>query len=806
MGERMKKVVSMIIAVSMLIFGVGLLTSCKKNKSPSYDYSINISITKDGIIKFKQPKVITESGDECYNNNGRYYKYYALNNSAETFLSANDIPSESDGDYYIMSYDVKKFGNYEVGEPYTFEVERHNAYLGYLYKYYGNNYETYVRKDYGVDAENDIQFTVDENGNFMTLSEYYSTGVKEITTLYPLEECLTVGCSTITGNAFVVNMTNGKQIEFAIPLNFTNQINTGASGTNGTATYKIGNKTFTYNYSVADVNANITSSNGDTKYYTINNIDVGKKSSVSIGNYYGTTSAEKEKSHNVVYTAFSKSGLNSIKHVKQLACYIDLKAGDLEGFNNLETLIISTGGVKIYELFNGNIPASLKTVMIHYSDSIPDYFFYGCSGLKNVYMSSRVSSVSENSFAGLGNVENMIVSGRFELDSEYLTGLKNVRISYGSSNVTGNFILNNSQIESVIMPDTVEEVGNYSFSKVTNLKSFRISNGLTHINTRAFEDFDYDKELRFSNVDTIESWAFQCSTVPKISFTDSLASVGEYAFYGCSNLQTLIMPSANANISHMSALLGETNVKELHISGAKPIHELYNQPTNNDFTLAGSYKLEKLVVYGNICSEFAKELNISGKTIEIILDDSVKTIGANAFENTNLFTTLNTNRVEKILDKAFYQNTTLTNLDTTTSLIYVGTEAFTDSSFVSGKDIVIIGDGVLIKYTTSSNVADLRELSVKYIMNGVFGNGLKEITLGESVKYLEDGAFKNATGLEKLTIYSDNIDIIVTDNNSGLFYRCTKLANIYVNLSDLSHYQNASHWSKYSSKFAPIPL
>lgn len=54
MGERMKKVVSMIIAVSMLIFGVGLLTSCKKKKSPSYDYSINISITKDGIIKFKQ--------------------------------------------------------------------------------------------------------------------------------------------------------------------------------------------------------------------------------------------------------------------------------------------------------------------------------------------------------------------------------------------------------------------------------------------------------------------------------------------------------------------------------------------------------------------------------------------------------------------------------------------------------------------------------------------------------------------------------------------------------------------------------
>lgn len=794
-----KRVISIIVAVCMLTFGGVFLSACKKkNKGPSYDYSINLSITEDGILKFKQPKTYVADSDS-----GTYFKYKGLNNTGENYLTVNDIPSEMDGDYYIVSFDVKTLGNYEVGEPYTVEVERHNVYLGYLNLI--NRYETYVRNDYGVELETDLQFTINDEGKFVTLSDYYANSVESITTLLPIEECLTIGDSTLSCNSFVVNLTNGKQLEFPFPLSFTNQINTGSDNKSGTATYTLGNKTFTYNYYVPVVSANVTSSNNNTKYYTINNINIGSRSSVSICNYYGTT-AVSDTNHNVKYTAISESGLNSIKHVKQLACYINLTAGALKGFNNLETLILTTDGLKIYELFDGQIPASLKTVVVYLSDTIPDYFFYGCSGLKNVYMTSAVENVSDNSFNGLSNVENMIVSGKFELDSSYLTSLKNVRISNNTSSVVGGFVKNNKTIENIFMPDTVTSVGNYSFKGLTNLKSLRISNGLETIKIHAFEDIVYDKEMHFSNVSSVETFAFQCATVPKISFTDSLSSVGVGAFYGCENLETLVMPSKNANID-MSALLGETNVKELHISGKKQIHELYKQPNDDKATLENIFKLEKLVVYGDICNEFAKDLKISGKTIEIVLDDSVTSIGNNAFENTNVFASLNTNKVQKIGTNAFLNNTSLSNISTTSSLAYVGSNAFNGSSFVSGKDVVIVGDGVLVKYNSSSSTVDLRNLTddVKYIMNGAFGENVTQLTLGESVKYIESNVFASTKKLSKLYIYSDSIEIINGDKYTDLFYYCSNLT-IYVNLSRLSHYQNATYWKKYSSAFAPLPL
>ena len=793
---KKKTLLSIVFVLSILACGL-FFPACSCNGgpfTPKYDYSINLSITEDGIVKFKQPESYVK-GD------GTYFKYKALGNTKDAFLTWNNVPKVKEDKYYVMEFDVKSFGHYEVGQPYTIEVERYNVWLGYLNMI--DYYKTYVNKNYGLDLENDFQFTIGEDGKFYSLSDYYADDVDTITTLYPLEECITIGGSLIANNAFIVKLKNGNQFEFEIPLNFTKQIKTGKAQT-GTAEYKIGDKSFVHNYKVPTVSANVTSSKGDKKYYTINNIDIGNKQSVSIWDYYGTTPAVKNENHYVNYTAISESGLNSIKHVKQLACYINLKAGDLVGFNNLETLIMTTNGVKVAELFNGNIPESLKTVILYRSNSIPDYFFHGCTNLENVYMTGAVESVSEKAFEGLSGVENMIVSGKFKLDTTYLPTLQNLRVSYSTTKIADNFLYRNKYIKNVYMPDSVTEIGNYSFSYMESIQNLRISNALKHINIRAFERIYYFGDLHFSNVETVETYAFQSAKVRKVSFTERLTSVYSWIFYGCENLETLIMPSPDASFDGLSALIGETPVKELHINGKKKIHELYKNVNNKQQVLENIYKLEKLVVYGNICDDFAKDFKINNKTIEIVLDDSVKSIGSSAFENTNVFKSLNTNKVEKIYNYAFLNNLTLSEISTTTSLTYVGVRALDNSAYSAGKDMLIVGDGVLVKYSLASSVADLSNENIKYIMAGVFDKNLTEIKLGESVMAIEEDAFINASGLKILTLLSPNINIVNGDKYTELFYNSKSLTTIYVNLSDLSTYQNAKYWSDYSSKFAPL--
>lgn len=793
----MKKFLSLVFIICLILPCTILLSACKKDdeKTPSYDYSLKMTLSENGDIEIKQPETYVTG-------NGTYLKYKALGNDSEEFLTWNNIPSKKEGRYYYLKVNLADFGKYEIGQPYTFEVERYSVELGYLNMI--GWYKTYIRHNYGVESENDLQFTVDENGKFVSLSDYYKDKVESITTLYPLEECLTIGGSLIANNAFIVNLKDGSQIEFAIPLNFSQQIKTGSKRT-GTAVYELGGVEFKHNYSVVKVDANVTSTSGNTKNYTINKIHVGEKQSVSLWNYYGTSEAVDNEQHNINFTEISSQGLDSIKHVKQLACYINLKAGDLEGFNNLETLIVPTTGLKIYELFNGNIPESLKTIIIYRSNSIPDYFFYGCSGIENVYMTSAVESVSDDAFAGLTNVNTLIVSGKFKLNTSHLTNIETIRVSHSTTNVCNNFLYKQDNVKNVYLPDSVTSIGNYSFAYMNGLESIRVSNSLKTINSRAFESNTFNGNIYFSNVTTVNSWAFQSSGFKKIEFSSRLSAMGAYAFYASKNLETVIMPS-NVTLEVESALFGETNLKELHISGKSKIHDLFKNPNNPDATPEQIYTLEKLTVYGTVCNNFAKDLIISEKIIEITLDDSVKSIGSSAFENTNLFTTLKTNKVESIGAKAFFNNSRLVSITTTNSLTYVGEDAFKLNSFAMGKQMLVVGDGVLVNLITSSTTVDLKNENIKYIMAGAFAAHLEEITLGSSVVAIDKNAFADATSLKKLTLLSKKIDVINGDKNTNLFYNNSSLTNIFVDLTALSTYQNASYWNNYSNIFAPLPL
>ena len=122
-------------------------------------------------------------------------------------------------------------------------------------------------------------------------------------------------------------------------------------------------------------------------------------------------------------------------------------------------------------------------------------------------------------------------------------------------------------LTSVVIPDSVNKIGGYCFSGCTQLKSVTLSKSLTAIGRYAFRNCEQLKELTIPKTVTVGGeygdGALEDSCVETLTIADgmetipaylsmnnkalrtlilpeSVTTIEEYAFYGCSNLETVI--------------------------------------------------------------------------------------------------------------------------------------------------------------------------------------------------------------------------------------------------------------------------
>lgn len=78
-----------------------------------------------------------------------------------------------------------------------------------------------------------------------------------------------------------------------------------------------------------------------------------------------------------------------------------------------------------------------------------------------------------------------------------------------------------SNIESVVIPDSVTIIGSSAFRGCTDLKSVELSENVKEIQQYAFEE---------------------CSNLEEISLGNEIEKIGKYAFYGCNSLESVTIP------------------------------------------------------------------------------------------------------------------------------------------------------------------------------------------------------------------------------------------------------------------------
>ena len=152
----------------------------------------------------------------------------------------------------------------------------------------------------------------------------------------------------------------------------------------------------------------------------------------------------------------------------------------------------------------------------------------------------------------------------------------NINVKEGTRLLPRQAFSNNTNIVSVTLPESVEQISSHCFAYSYKLRSVKLPENLKSIGGSAFED---------------------CVALEGIVIPDGVTEIGDSAFLNCTELKYIEIPASVENIGNMA--LGYYN-PYFAIDGMPVVPESY--PILEGFVIAG-YK-------GTAAEEYAKENNI----------------------------------------------------------------------------------------------------------------------------------------------------------------------------------------------------
>ncbi len=124
----------------------------------------------------------------------------------------------------------------------------------------------------------------------------------------------------------------------------------------------------------------------------------------------------------------------------------------------------------------------------------------------------------------------------------------------------------NQTVESVIIPDTVTEIGYQTFKGCTSLKNVSIPDSVTEIAAEAFAGCTAITEIKLpDSVKAVGYFAFgNCESLTDVNIPNGVELIDENTFEGCTSLENIELPDSVTEIS-AQAFFGCKNLKSMEI-------------------------------------------------------------------------------------------------------------------------------------------------------------------------------------------------------------------------------------------------
>ena len=321
--------------------------------------------------------------------------------------------------------------------------------------------------------------------------------------------------------------------------------------------------------------------------------------------------------------------------------------------------------------------------------------------------------------------------------------------------ISSSAFADNTTVEKVMLPETVERIGTNIFKGCTKLTYVGFGSKMTTISGGMFSGCTSLAEIDIpAGITYIGSDAFSgCTSLAAVNFPETLKTINNDAFYGCTGLKGIQLPDS------VTAISGRA---------------FYNCKNLSEVKLPAGWT----TVY--VKSSYGYESPFQGctKLTEITLPEGMTAVPDYAFQNCNWITKVGlSSSVTQIGYRSFAGCTGLTGMEFPAGLNMIGSEAFNGCMGLKGitlpEGLSVIGSGAFYDCTGLESIT-LPE-GITKLNADVFGGctGLKEVNLPETLTTIDYDAFYGCMGLESIRIPDG-----VTAISGRAFYNCKNLSEV----------------------------
>ena len=349
--------------------------------------------------------------------------------------------------------------------------------------------------------------------------------------------------------------------------------------------------------------------------------------------------------------------------------------------------------------------------------------------------------------------------------------LKNIEIPDGITSIENYAFCQCWSITSLSVPESVTSIGTGAFRFCGDLKEIKLPSNLTVLSDSLFgadANLEYitfgdaektDTVIIPETVQKIGNYVFMnCEKIKNIKLPSNLKSIGKTCFQGCISLTGLFIPQSVESIG--GGIFGDCDA----------LQSVEIEDENNNFIFKDGilYDVKNGILVSAVNSLIPEK---------VIVDECTKTIDYSAFADcNNLYEIEIPQGVVNIGEKAFERLDNLKNIDIPDSVTNITTLAFYRCNGLVS--VQVPGSVTAIKNGTFRECNNLKKVilneGVAKIEDSafVFCSSLEQIKLPQSLMSIGSGAFDNCTSLISVEL-PDNAII-----SSSTFRGCKNLSKI----------------------------